>query len=120
MTVKSGALIRTKLHRPHVAGDLVPRLQLLGRLERRRQRPLTLISAPAGYGKTSLVTSWLEDTEWPCAWVSLDEYDDDLATALAPYRRFRHVASHSYGFQLDWDRIVEGIRNVGNVFAEVK
>ena len=56
-------IIRTKLHRPPVTEDLVPRMPLLNRLEDRRQRPLTLISAPAGYGKSTLVSHWLEVSE---------------------------------------------------------
>lgn len=82
MATDSLTLIRTKLHRPRLGGDLVPRPQLLAHLECHRQRPLTLISAPAGYGKTSLISSWLENSEWPSAWLSLDEYDDDLAVFL--------------------------------------
>ncbi|MCP4403278.1 MAG: AAA family ATPase, partial [bacterium] len=74
--------IRTKLHRPPVTNDLVPRTQLLERLEYRRQRPLTLISAPAGYGKSTLVSSWLETNEYPGAWVSLDAEDSDLRLFL--------------------------------------
>ena len=44
-------------------------------------------------------------------------FDTDLAAQLAPYRRFRHVAFHGYGFQLDWHRMAEGIANVESVFA---
>lgn len=47
-------------------------------------------------------------------------FDGDLASALAPYRRFRHVALHSYGFQLDWDRMAEGVANVQDVFSRFK
>jgi hypothetical protein len=47
-------------------------------------------------------------------------FDTQLASALAPYRRFRHVAFHSYGFQLDWNRMNEGIRNVQNIFNQVQ
>jgi hypothetical protein len=47
-------------------------------------------------------------------------FDDDLVSSLAAYRRFRHVATHTYGFQLDWDRMMEGIRGVGSVFAQVE
>lgn len=47
-------------------------------------------------------------------------FDDVLAEKLAPYRRFRHVVLHSYGFQLDWSRMVEGIRAVDEVFLLVK
>jgi hypothetical protein len=45
---------------------------------------------------------------------------EDLATALAPYRRFRHVAFHSYGFQLDWSRMAEGVENVEKIFEQIK
>ena len=47
-------------------------------------------------------------------------FDQDLASALAPYRRFRHVAFHSYGFQLDWSRMVTGVENVKIVFEQIK
>jgi hypothetical protein len=47
-------------------------------------------------------------------------FDEDLASALAPYRRFRHVVFHSYGFQLDWNRMTEGIANVQTVLAQIQ
>ena len=47
-------------------------------------------------------------------------FDEPLAGALAPYRRFRHVAFHSYGFQLDWSRMAEGVANVQIVFEQLK
>jgi len=49
----------------------------LERLEQRRGRPLTLVSAPAGYGKTIFVSSWLDQSGMPCTWLSLDEKDYD-------------------------------------------
>jgi LuxR family maltose regulon positive regulatory protein len=76
-------LIRTKLHRPPVARDHLHRQSLLDRLDARQHRPLTLVSAPAGYGKTTLTSCWLEASEVPSAWVSLDETDNDLRTFLA-------------------------------------
>jgi len=75
-------LIRTKLHRPQVTENLVARPRLLEYLHTRRRRPLTVVSAPAGYGKTTLVSNWLEESDWPCAWLSLDENDDDLVMFL--------------------------------------
>ena len=75
-------IIRTKLHRPPVTKDLVPRAQLLKRLEYRRQRPLTLISAPAGYGKSTLASHWVDVSACPGAWVSLDVDDSDLRRFL--------------------------------------
>lgn len=47
-------------------------------------------------------------------------FDETLGTALAPYRRFRHVAFHGYGFQLDWGRMLEGVANVQDVFTRLK
>jgi len=76
-------LINTKLYRPQIPENLVARPKLLEHLHSRRQRRLTLVSAPAGYGKTTLVSSWLEEGDWPCAWLSLDEYDDDRVTFLS-------------------------------------
>ena len=46
-------------------------------------------------------------------------FDGPLAAALAPYRRFRHVAFHSYGFQLDWSRMAEGVANVQTVLEQL-
>jgi LuxR family maltose regulon positive regulatory protein len=50
----------------------------LERLEERRYRPLTLVSAPPGYGKSTLVSCWLDGCETPFGWLSLDEHDNDL------------------------------------------
>ena len=74
--------IRTKLHRPPVPRDHVHRARLLERLEQRRYRPLTLVSAPAGYGKSTLVSCWLDRCDGPFAWLSLDEHDNDLRSFL--------------------------------------
>ncbi len=77
-------LIRTKLHRPPVPGDHLHRQYLLDRLDQqRRHRPLTLVSAPAGYGKSTLVSCWLEVSDLPSAWVSLDKNDSDLHLFLS-------------------------------------
>ncbi|MGD9205851.1 MAG: AAA family ATPase, partial [Desulfobacterales bacterium] len=76
-------LITTKLHRPPLDRLHVHRPQLLERLDQRRSRPLTLVSAPAGYGKSVLISSWLETFDIPSAWVSLDKNDNDLRTFTA-------------------------------------
>jgi hypothetical protein len=47
-------------------------------------------------------------------------FETDLASALSPYRRFRHVVFHGYGFQLDWSRMVEGVIRIRDVFAALK
>lgn len=73
-------LVTTKLALPCPRPGLVPRPRLMDRLEAGLQRRLTLIAAPAGYGKTTLVSAW-HATEagqtWPLAWLSLDASDND-------------------------------------------
>jgi LuxR family maltose regulon positive regulatory protein len=70
-------LLQTKLYTPPVQPELVPRPRLLERLNAGANRKLTLISAPAGFGKTTLVAEWLNNLERPFTWLSLDEGDND-------------------------------------------
>lgn len=74
-------LLSTKFRRPALASDLVPRPRLVARLEEHPERALTLIVAPAGYGKSTLLSKWLERKE-RVAWLSLDESVNDLALFL--------------------------------------
>ena len=76
-------LLVTKLHRPVTSAPLVPRPRLLETLTAGLNQRLTLISAPAGYGKTTVVNQWLDSLDLPCAWLSLDEFDSDPATFLS-------------------------------------
>ena len=77
------SLLSTKLHRPRIEQNFLPRPRLIEHLNQRRNRPLTLVTAPAGYGKTTLVSSWMEESDWPNAWLSLDVGDDDISQFLA-------------------------------------
>jgi LuxR family maltose regulon positive regulatory protein len=70
-------LLQTKLHPPIPPSNLVSRPHLTGRLEAGSLRKLTLISAPAGFGKTILVCEWITAYKKPVAWFSLDEEDND-------------------------------------------
>jgi LuxR family maltose regulon positive regulatory protein len=70
-------LIRTKLFIPHVRPNRVPRPALLARLDAGLSRPLTLVAAPAGFGKTTLVSDWAAAAGRRVAWVSLDARDND-------------------------------------------
>jgi len=70
-------ILRTKLQRPPPAPDILPRVRLLDRLNEGRHRPLTLNSAPAGYGKTTLAVQWLERCPSKVAWICLDKDDSD-------------------------------------------
>jgi len=77
------ALLRTKLYRPPTPMDYVPRTQLLERLSAQHDQAFTLVSAPAGFGKTTLLSAWLAQSESPSAWLSLEEKDNDLVTFLS-------------------------------------
>ncbi len=68
----------TKLYIPRPRPDVVVRSRLVERLNTGLYRKLTLISAPAGSGKTTLVSEWVEAVARPAAWLSLDEGDNDL------------------------------------------
>ncbi|WP_297708081.1 hypothetical protein [uncultured Eudoraea sp.] len=71
-------MLFTKLHRPPVSREHVYRTHLVELLEKNIHKPLTLVSAGAGYGKSMLVSSWLEKSKIPYAWVSLSDEDNDL------------------------------------------
>lgn len=47
-------------------------------------------------------------------------FNESLSSAIAPFRKFRHVVYHGYGFQLDWDRMQEGMARVDNVYGQFK
>jgi LuxR family maltose regulon positive regulatory protein len=72
-------LLATKLYIPSMRPDLVPRPRLMGRLDEalRLRHRLTLVSAKAGTGKTTLVSEWLHQQERPAKWISLDSSDND-------------------------------------------
>ncbi len=76
-------LLRTKLYRPRVARDLVRRPRVRAILDRYVETALTLVCAPAGFGKTTLLGDWLSACACPNAWLSLDKRDSDLAVFLA-------------------------------------
>jgi LuxR family transcriptional regulator, maltose regulon positive regulatory protein len=76
-------LLRTKLFVPRLQQRHVARAHLLRRLNDGLQRTLTLISAPAGFGKTTLVSAWVAADGRPVAWLSLDEGDNDPFRFLA-------------------------------------
>ena len=73
---RTRSLISTKLQRPRVGHGLVQRPRLLEQLN--TPHSLTFILAPAGYGKTTLLSTWLETCPVPHVWLSLDEHDNDL------------------------------------------
>jgi len=76
----SNPLLKTKLYIPTPSASKVIRAHLLDRLHEIEKKNLTIISAPAGFGKTTLLAEWIAQTSLSVAWLSLDDGDND------PYR----------------------------------
>ena len=79
----SQPILATKLYIPPPRPKIVLRPRLVERLNEGMQRKLTLISAPPGFGKTTLVSEWVAGCERPVAWLSLDEGDNDPTRFMA-------------------------------------
>ena len=77
-------ILNTKLYIPRAHPNRVPRPRLIERMNESMQRPVTLVCAPAGYGKTTLLSEWIPQHEHCVTWLSLDEGDND------PARFWRH------------------------------
>lgn len=79
---KADTLIRTKLRLPFTRPELVPRLHLQEQIAQGLRGPLTLVTAPAGFGKTTLVASHIANCGLPIAWLSLDKDDNQAGRFL--------------------------------------
>ncbi|MGD8814446.1 MAG: LuxR C-terminal-related transcriptional regulator [Anaerolineales bacterium] len=76
------AILTSKLCIPPCRSDFVPRPHLLKLLNESKDLKLTLISAPAGFGKTTLVSMWAEQASIPIAWLSIEEQENDITRFL--------------------------------------
>src|SRR5512135_1873313 len=79
---KTDPLIRTKLRLPFTRPELVSRPRLQAQIAQGLCGPLTLITAPAGFGKTTLVTSCIASCGLPIVWLSLDKDDNQVERFL--------------------------------------
>jgi LuxR family maltose regulon positive regulatory protein len=77
------SLLSTKLHIPFSRAHLISRPRLVELLNKGSHSKLTLLSAPTGYGKTTLLAQWLSDRKLPIAWLTLDKADNDPVRFLS-------------------------------------
>ena len=70
--------LHAKLHRPALPEDYIPRPRLIAQLNKSLHHRLASITAPAGYGKSTLASAWIEQVDCLAVWLSLDQADDDL------------------------------------------
>ncbi|MBE2222840.1 MAG: hypothetical protein IAF02_14950 [Anaerolineae bacterium] len=80
--ISSFYFLRAKLHPPVLPEDHVLRPRLFAQLEKIKHQQIALVTAPAGYGKTTLVSAWVEQVHCPSVWISLDDGDNDLSVFL--------------------------------------
>ena len=76
-------ILETKLAPPIWRSGLIARPRLVERLESQSEVPLVVLAAPAGYGKSTVLTEWTSMTPRAAIWLNLDERDDDPAVLLA-------------------------------------
>jgi LuxR family transcriptional regulator, maltose regulon positive regulatory protein len=70
-------MLLTKLHIPSAGNNIVHRSELFENLNTGLSRRLVLVSAPAGFGKTTIVSDWIDQNKIPAAWFSPDNGDND-------------------------------------------
>jgi LuxR family transcriptional regulator, maltose regulon positive regulatory protein len=90
-------LLATKLHQPRPRSRLVSRSRLIERLGQGVTGPLTLVSAPAGYGKTTLLAQWRASTRMPVAWLSLEPEDNEPLRFLTYFIAALQTLDHHLG-----------------------
>jgi LuxR family maltose regulon positive regulatory protein len=76
---------RTQLFRPPPIDDYVPRKNVESLLGDERKHPIIVVSAPAGYGKTTQISQWIVQSGAHCAWISLDKSHNDLSVFLQSF-----------------------------------
>ncbi|NOU96661.1 hypothetical protein GC093_26075 [Paenibacillus sp. LMG 31456] len=105
-------ILDTKLHVPHVRNKLlVERPLLIQSLNEGLNTKLTVLTAPAGYGKTTALGEWLQHCSCPAVWVSLDRHDNDLVqfwryVLAAVEREYPDLGG---GINSHYDNLISGV-----------
>ena len=100
-------ITEAKLQPPPIRPGMVPRPEVVDRLRASRQASVVAVSAPAGYGKTSLLVDWAEHERRPFAWVTVDDADNDPLVLLA------HVVVALHRIEPVPDTVIAGLRARG-------
>ena len=118
----------SKLNIPALSSDLITRPRLFKKLENKSAVPLILLSAPAGFGKSVLVSQWIKEKEGANAWLNLDDSMNDTAIFLSylgeslnncsSRKREVLINLHKEYTLLSWEAIIETIVNAGTELEE--
>jgi len=98
----SAQILATKLYIPPPRTKIVLRPRLIEQLNEGLVGKLTLISAPAGFGKTTLVSEWIASCGMPVAWLSLDKGDNDPARFISYLVKALQTIQTGIGEGLVW------------------
>jgi len=121
-------MLKSRLNTRTLTSDLLIRPRLFKKLESKSAVPLILLSAPAGYGKSVLVSQWIKEKEGANAWLSLNDSMNDTATFLSYLGEALNTCSsrkkevfinlHKEYTFLSWEAIIEIIVNAANELEE--
>jgi len=89
-------ILSTKLYYPASQTNWVRRGRLINKLNECFHARLTIVSAPAGFGKTTLLSEWIEQSKYPVGWVSLDAGDNDPKRFITYYIDALHKIPSEY------------------------
>jgi len=92
-------ILKTKLQRPNLPNDYIPRSKLIEYINSDIERPLTLVSAGGGFGKSTFVNSWLSELPYKISWLSLDGDDNDIRTLLTYFIASVQQVFHGFGIK---------------------
>ncbi|RPJ19725.1 MAG: hypothetical protein EHM33_29830, partial [Chloroflexi bacterium] len=93
----SEKLLLTKLMPPRLPSAVVQRAELLGRLDISLTKKVSLVTAPTGFGKTTLVRMWIANRDFSYAWITLDENDNDATRFWTYVCSALRTVDHSLG-----------------------
>ncbi|QGQ99721.1 hypothetical protein EHS13_35095 [Paenibacillus psychroresistens] len=100
-------ILKTKLHIPHIRSSLVSRPKLMNKLNHGMEAKLTLVSAQAGYGKTTALSEWVKQCKAIVAWVSVDEHDNDWVQFWSYVTASIEERIHGFGESV-WPQLAKG------------
>src|SRR5512138_1319918 len=112
-------MVATKLLIPPVRLEMVPRGRLVHLLDRAEPRRLTLVSAPAGFGKTTLVAAWARQSPKSVGWISLDEGDNDPARFWSYFVAALHGLASTVGPDIPLSLLAVGSGNMEGFLASL-
>lgn len=99
-------LLPTKLYIPPLRSDFVQRPHLIDRMNQAVNCKLTLVCAPAGFGKTTLISEWISKNDAPTAWISLDKGDND------PVQFIHYLVAALRGIDVNIDETAKSILEI--------